>query len=274
MPYHPSIKEDGILTTIPDETRELILKQLSNNQLKDITSNSSSVALAVNTFGYFCSKVEELPNLSDDLDVKWEPKYMEFQVNTYIPKRRGFPPHADIIIELPDAIVGIVSKRYEQFCGIPELPLSDVYWDLSVGNHMQGYCRIRDGFTDKSLKFKCLKVCQLFKFALGIRSVTYDGEIKNSLEISDVTGKKAILLYLYTEPDKCNRTNKPISKELHNRHREEIKQFADIVTDDEVQFISLSYQELLESWRQSTDEKLRDHANLIAEVFTPYPEQV
>ena len=62
MPYHSSIGKDGILNTLADETRELILGQLHKNQLKDIKSNSSTVALAVNAFGYFCNKVEELPN--------------------------------------------------------------------------------------------------------------------------------------------------------------------------------------------------------------------
>ena len=103
-------------------------------------------------------------------------KIYGISVYTRIPKCKGVPPHADIMIELPEAIIGIVSERFRQFCGIPEKPLNEMYWDVSVGNNMKGYCRIRD--EGKNLKFKFLQAYKLFRFALGIQSVTNGREIR------------------------------------------------------------------------------------------------
>ena len=284
MTYHSSLK-DGILTTFSSKVRKSIITQLKNDKdelEEDIKSPVSSVALGVNTFGFFYDKPNQLPQFLNNLNIKWDPKNIEFQALTYIPDRPGFPPHLDVLIDLPNAIIGIINKRYEPFRGKPKGEFSKVYWKLPWGNKMKGYCDVRDMLHNNKLTFEHFDAYQIIKCALGMRSVINDGKIKNASRISDAKDKKAFLIYLYAEPEICTKDNKPINniKNKHSVHRDDIKNFATRVMFDEVEFIPLSYQNLLSSWyhTQSSccpwiwfrNKKIKRHVKKIEEVFNPY----
>ena len=128
--------------------------------------------------------------VGDDLD--WRPLSVELEVECRFPWAGGRHPWLDVVIELPDALVGIESKRYEPFRDGKSVKFSDAYWRDVWGENMFGYARLRDALHSGSLQTERLDATQLVKHAFGLRT--------QAQRASGTTNKKPILVYLYAEP--------------------------------------------------------------------------
>jgi len=107
------------------------------------------------------------------------------------------------------------------------------------------------------LTYRHLDACQLVKHAFGLRT-----------EVQRIgSGKRPVLFYLYAEPALWS-DGRDDPRADHQRHREEIQDFAARVAGDEVMFLSCDYQELLRNWCQKGG-PLADHAMALLERFAP-----
>lgn len=75
-------------------------------------------------------------------------------------------------------------------------------------------------------------------------------------------------MYLFAEPSAWP-DGKKIPTDQKVRHREEINTFSELVVGDEVQFVALSYDDLLNNWKSSEDVAVKEHAEAIGAAFAP-----
>ena len=163
------------------------------------------------------------------------------------------------MVELPAALIGIESKRYEPFRSRAKPKLSDAYWRPVWGDNMSGYCRVRDDIRAQSLKFERLDAAQLVKHAFGLRTTAHRASVPHY--------KIPMLLYLYAEPTLWP-DGRRIPPEHISQHRREIDEFALRVIGDEVRFLAISYSELLNTWKRA-DAQIARHAEAIESIFSP-----
>jgi hypothetical protein len=95
-----------------------------------------------------------------------------------------------------------------------------------------------------------LDTAQLMKHYLGLISHLK----KNKID------KKPILLYLYWKPVNA------LQIEEYQKHDQELKEFKDMLNGSSVEFISMSYPELWESW--SKEPGLVEHAMHLKERYS------
>ena len=217
-------------------------------------SRESSAALAANAFGLFFDAPALLPPLPGIEDASWPAQSVTPEAIVRFPWSGGRHPCLDALIKTQTALIGVESKRYEPFRPKGRAHLSAAYWRPVWGGRMAGYEQIRDHLKDGSLQFAHLDAAQLIKHALGIRSAGHRG------------GKKAVLVYLYAEPDAWP-DGRPILHDAVQRHRQEIEFFNLRVRDNEVPFVAISYGALLENWRTCQSQMVRDHAVAVRDHF-------
>lgn len=119
---------------------------------------------------------------------------------------------------------------------------------------MARFQRVRDGLRDRSLHFTRLNATQLVKHAFGLRTEAHRARC---------VGSRPLLVYLYAEPEAWP-DNRPVSVVDAATHRLEIARFAEMVSGDEVAFISITYRELLAAWGSAASEEVRQHAMAVA----------
>jgi hypothetical protein len=213
----------------------------------------SSSALAANAFGFFLNRPELLPPLPGTEEHNWPAQSLTLEAVVRFPWSGGRHPHLDVVITTSSALIGIESKRYEPFDDPGAAEWSEAYWRDCWGDLMAHYKTVRDSLRPP-LRFDHLGATQLVKHAFGLRTQAHK------------RGIKAVLVYLYAEPSAWP-DGTVIPSIAHEAHRREVKQFAELVSGDEVEFVSCSYSELLISWRQSDSVELRDHADRLAAAF-------
>ncbi len=172
-----------------------------------------------------------------------------------------------MLIETPDALIGVEAKRYEPF-----VEESD-RWDPSInkpgplalegysrqvwGERMSGYQQLRDGLVDGSIAFSHLDADRLVQDALSLHT---------AVRRSARRGKKPALLYVFAEPEAWP-DGEPVAPVDIEAHRAEAARFAEYVSGDEVSFHHCSYREMLAHWEHSPSPDVRTHAALVAERF-------
>lgn len=161
-------------------------------------------------------------------------------------------------METSVALIGIESKRYEPFRTKPAIRMSDAYRRSVWGDAMGGYERIRDRLYAASSSFGRLDAAQLIKHAFALRTAVH--------REGPLGGKQPVLLYLYAEPERWP-DGRAVSTAEINAHRAEIREFAKIVTGDEVVFHACSYRELLSAWISGPNAAARAHAAAVAGRF-------
>jgi len=124
---------------------------------------------------------------------------------------------------------------------------------------MQGYQRCRDGLRDRSRTFSKLDATQLVKHAFALRTAVH--------KVPAWAGKKPILFYVYSEPERWPGNKGPVSWEDRMRHRAEVAAFSDMVAGDEVSFRWCSYSELLATWAAQSDQLISAHAAAVVKRF-------
>lgn len=218
-----------------------------------LSSPESSAALAVNCFGWFIERPEQLPPLKG-LETAGVPELVDVEFCARFPWAGGRHPWLDAVVQTPTTLIGIESKRFEPFRDVKSVSLSDAYDRDVWGGSMKGYERMRDRLRSGEERFVRLDAAQLVKHAFGL--VT-EGRRRN---------RKPALFYLFAEP--AARNGRAIAPDDLARHRDEIARFAEAVVGDEVTFQSASYREWLGSWHQ-LDRNVAAHAQAIMELFGP-----
>ena len=256
------VLQDGILPGLPADLIRAQYAVAPGNEIESgkFLSPESSAALAANAFGIFLDKPTALPPLPIGDDEEWHPISVKLEAENRFPWSGGRHPWLDVLVELPTAVVGVESKRYEPFRNKGKPELSDAYWRPVWGDNMGRFCQVRDDLRSQSLLFERLDAAQLVKHAFGLRTAVH--------RVSGPEIKIPVLLYLYAEPLSWP-DGRPVPPEHISVHRQEVDQFAERVAGDEVRFVGLSYGELLHTWKQAEDATVREHAIVIETVFSP-----
>jgi hypothetical protein len=127
-----------------------------------------------------------------------------------------------------------------------------------MGGAMTGYCRMRDDLKSEAVHYERLDAAQLVKHAFGLRTTVH--------RKGGLAGKKPVLVYLFAEPDSWP-DGRAVPGEHLETHRREIADFGNRVAGDQVQFVSFSYGEMLNAWRNSRNVAAKSHADAVAEAF-------
>ncbi len=247
----------AILDHLPSD---LILKRYQEAGGSEILSGKfaspeSSAALAANTFGFFLNQpgVFSMPMSIVDAGAALE-VCLEAQMR--FPWRGGYHPWLDVGVTTNDALIGIESKRYEPFRDEKTVEFSDAYLNPVWGPAMGPYERMRDELTSGHRHFMFLNAAQLVKHAFGLRTQ------------AQKRGKVGKLVYLYAEPKAYPDGTAIIEADII-AHREEVRTFANSIAigQSDVEFLSLTYTELLKTWAASAVPQVRVHASAILERF-------
>lgn len=235
-----------------------VLRRLADAGGKEIESNKfsspeSSAALAVNCFGWFIERPEQLPPLRGT-EGAGVPEMVDVEFCAGFPWSGGRHPWLDAVVETPTTLIGIESKRFEPFRDVKSVSLSDAYDRPVWGRRMIGYERMRDRLRAGQETFSYLDAAQLVKHAFGL--VT-EGRRRS---------RTPVLFYLFAEP--AERGGRPIATEELAGHREEIGRFAQAVAGNEVAFHYESYREWISSWR-GLDSKVAAHGVEVMHAFSP-----
>ena len=217
-----------------------------------LASAESSAALVVNAFGWFIERPEMLPPFPG-LDAGYPPKLVDVEYCARFPWAGGRHPWLDAIVETPQCLIGVESKRFEPYRDRKRIALSAAYDRPVWGDEMAPYEAMRDHLRCGEKAFDFLDAAQLVKHAFGL--VT-DAKRK---------GKDAVLLYLFAEPPSLK--SRALGQEFV-QHRLEIAEFAKAVDGSAVQFHALSYREWLSSWADQPA-PIIGHGRAILECFDP-----
>ena len=223
-------------------------------------SPESSAALAANAFGFFLNRPGDLPPLPGCEDFEWPASTLYVEKEVRFPWRGGRHPWLDALVVTPSALIGVESKRFEPF-RTSMASFSEAYLRPVWGDQMKGYEGIRDQLNGSDRHPVGLDGTQLVKHAFALRTQASSG--------GKFEGLKPVLFYLFAEPDIWPRDDKPIDSEAKAAHREEIRKFAASVDGDEVRFVACSYRELLATWEQNEDPRIREHARAVVIRFSP-----
>jgi hypothetical protein len=219
-----------------------------------LASPESSAALAVNTFGWFHDRPEDLPLFPMLRETISRPILVEVEYCARFPWSGGRHPWLDAFAETRESVVGIESKRFEPYRGRKDGSLSSTY-DRPVWHDQMGpFELMRDKLRSGVEQFEFLDAVQLVKHAFGL--VT-EGRRKK---------KRPYLVYLFAEPTEY--AGKPIGDDRKRTHREEIERFAGAIDGAEVGFGAISYREWLDCW-STLDPELASHRTAIIDHFRP-----
>lgn len=211
----------------------------------------SSAALVANAFGLFADRPQalSLPGLVAPGDAR----RVDLEVEMRFPWSGGYHPWLDVAVETDNLLIGIESKRYEPFRDRKAAVFSPAYSRPVWGQAMGAFEAMRDSLS-AGRSFEFLDAAQLVKHALGLRTQAHR------------KGRRAILCYLYAEPD-AYPDGRAIPPSKIAGHRAELAAFAAEVTDAlaEVTFCSLTYGQLLQHWSDLPG--LADHAGALAARF-------
>ena len=208
----------------------------------------ASAALVANAFGLFADRPQalSLPGLVAPGDAR----RVDLEVEMRFPWRGGYHPWLDLAVETDNLLIGVESKRYEPFRDGKAAVFSPAYSRPVWGQAMGGFEAMRDSLS-AGQSFEFLDAAQLVKHALGLQTQAHR------------KGRRAILCYLYAEPD-AYPDGRTISPSAIAGHRAELAAFAAEVTEAlaEVAFCGLTYGRLLQHW--SGLPGLADHARALA----------
>jgi hypothetical protein len=222
------------------------------NELESGKFNSpeSSAALVANAFGLFLDRPGDLPPFPGGHDWGWPATSIRLETIVRFPWAGGRHPCLDVLVRTGTVLLGVESRRYEPYRPRGNVDLSDAYWRPVWGDRMGGYLKVRDGLRDGTIRFVHLDAVQLVKHAFGLRTAAN--------KIPGLPAVRPVLIYLYAEPSHW--PGGRAVPECHIAgHRAELAAFADLVSGDEVAFVSETYANLLRAWNASPDETVQAH---------------
>ena len=256
------------LPGVPGEELERIITSYRDNEIStgQFDKPGSSSRLAANAFGYFLERPEELPALPGCREEGWPARSLAIERPVRLPERNKPPARLDALIVTEMDLIGVESKRYEQYIGpffkrpnANETP--EAYWSGDIwGKQMAGYQAVRDRLIAKPNLFAYLDAFQLIRHALALRTEVHLGNKHQGLS--------PILFYVYAEPPFWP-DGKPMGIDVRLAHEGEIDSFSQLVQHDEVRFVPRPYRPLLWGWRNRGAPDVRTHAEKVQSVFTP-----
>ena len=248
---------DVLLPHLDARAIEAAYRAAPGNELDSgkFASLESSAALVANAFGAFLGRPDLLPTMPG-VAAAWPPLSVELEGVARFPWAGGRHPCLDVLIGCADALVGVESKRYEPYLTNKTPALSNAYWRPVWGERMRGVERVRDGLRGRLPAFRHLDATQLVKHAFGLRSAAAR------------SGRAATLVYLHREPRSWP-DGRPIPDDEHALHRTEVERFAEMVAEDEVMFVHLTWSELLTSWAACENDEVRRHAAAVVGTYGP-----
>ncbi len=203
---------------------EADFRQGGGNELaKKFRAAHSSSALAANTFAPFKSKIDGLRLFGAGAFT-----CLRFERKCPNGVEERAPANLDVLVESPNRIVAIESKCTEHLKQ-HAAKFSAKYVERIMDERCEtSWFRVMKFLTDNPFAYCWLDAGQLVKHALAL--------------LHTYPKRRVTLLYLFWEP-----TN-PSSFPTFEQHRTEIARFAESVDGDGPAFVSMSYQELWESW--------------------------
>ena len=251
------------LPGVPGPKIEAIFNAAAGNEIATgkFDSPKSSAALAANAFGFFLGRAVDLPPLPGCGGETWPARTLMLEAEVRFPWRGGRHPVLDCLVTTSSALIGIESKRFEPFRSRKASALSNAYWRPVWGKRMRGYESIRDRLHGAPGCYRHLDAAQLFKHAFALWTAVHKRPEFRALA--------PILFYVYAEPNFWPGRGEPVDEGAKTRHREEIERFAAAVADDEVTFVPCSWRKLLETWAQRENGRIRSHADVLMERFSP-----
>lgn len=216
-------------------------------------SPESSAALAVNCFGWFIPRPEQLPALPA-LETVGMPEIVDVEFCARFPWSGGKHPWLDAMAQTPTHLVGIESKRFEPFRDRKTVSFSEAYERDVWGPDMAGYTRMRERLQAGETAYHYLDATQLIKHAFGLVTTARRRNLTPAL------------FYIFAEP--AERDGKPIATAALERHRAEVRHFADEIAGNEVAFGFSSYRDWLRSWDGDIP-SLSAHRAAVLERFAP-----
>lgn len=246
--------ENALLPGVPAHLVRAALAAAAGNEIDSgkLHSPESSAALAVNAFGWFLERPQELPPFPPLAHLDWLATHVAIERQMRFPWSGGRHPWLDAAVEMPTQLIGVESKRFEPFRDVKTVSLAAVYDRDVWGDRMEPFTAARDALREGRLRFQHLDAAQLVKHACGL--VT-EGRRLN---------KQPTLLYLYAQPS--HRGTHAITEETHAAHRAEIATFAGHVVGAEVGFAACSYEEWLSGWNGQA----APHAEALRSKFALY----
>lgn len=196
------------------------LSTSTDGELPKLCAVHSSAALAVNAFGKWRNDPAEfrIAGISGFTELRFE-----HRCGAGV---RGTAPHLDVLARTPDVVVAIESKCTE-------------YLRPKSAHFAEAYSKIEDGrkrspwfsiVSDAAVRqrFALLDAGQLVKHYLGLANTFRQGPV--------------LLLYLFWEPLNAG------DFRVFADHRRELREFAEAVAGDRVEFKYQSYPELWREW--------------------------
>jgi hypothetical protein len=227
-------------------------KEKETNSYSKMKSIISSSALVVNLFQYWQDNKKDilsllkalLPNYNYDTPSSTT---ITFEKELQIKGINGATPNLDVIIELEDEIIAIESKFAEPYRSHTYKNLSTKY--LTNNKLWEGLTKTQELAKNLGNKYTHLDAAQLIKHILGLKT---DDKISNK-------NKKITLLYLWY--------NVPNSEEA-KKHEEEIKEFAEIVEKDCIDFHHITYQKVIDNLNKLCPEEChQDYINYLKQRY-------
>lgn len=231
-----------LLPGISETAVKEALAKAGGNEVESgkFASPESSAALAVNAFGWFLDRPEDLPAFPMLQDLDWPACRVDIERQMRFPWHAGRHPWLDAAVETRTHLIGIESKRFEPFRDTKHATFSDAYDRDVWGENMQAWTALRDSLRSGQTTFRHLDAAQLVKHAFGL--------VTEGRRVSKVP----TLLYLFVEPSERN--GSPISTELHRRHRDEVAALESAVAGAAVRFEACSYPEWIDTWSGAAGE--------------------
>jgi len=279
---------------LPDMNNDSDLAKEINRQIKkyplnssDEINQSSSRAFIANAFGYFIkeSRTPKLPVQAFGSEIAGPARSVGLRADCNLPwkggrnqrcyrskGRGGRAPNMDVLIQTPEFLLGIKMPHFEKHVKSPisigseKTKFRDPYQEAEKfndwGDQMTGFDELRHLWPTNDCPFEKLDAARLVKHGYALRTAVYP----HANQSFNAIGKIPVLIYLYPESawQRCNK----ITPEILAKHRDEIGEFQSKVKDDEVTFIPLSFDDLLEGWKQSADTEVLTHVENLKSAFS------
>jgi hypothetical protein len=241
---------------LPDLPVDRILARYAASPGSELNSSKfdspdSSAFLVANAFGWFLERPEMLPAFPGFGGPK--PFLVEVEHEMRFPWAGGRHPWLDVAVETESLLIGVESKRYEPFRPGKSGTFSEAYTRDVWGDRMGRYSGLMRQIATEEVWFDTLDAVQLIKHAFGLRNQG----VKRA--------RQPVLLYLFAEPPTWASTGKPVDPVRIALHRAEAERFAGIVAGDQVQFVPLLWEEMLDIWAEIP--ALRAHVAAIRAKF-------
>ena len=238
-----------------DDVVKCSFKKAGGQELTDNTRSEakmkalhSSSALVLNVFNYFRTRLHKSENISSITKACKvnSDKIIEITFEAKFPILHIAVPNIDMIFEMESGMIyAFESKFCEPYSGCKSYLMKDAYLKEENKSIWNGFENIYKAVREAELNgYRYLNYPQLITHLLGLKCKIH------SL-------KKFKLIYIWYDG---------FGKEA-NRHREEIRNFTELVKKDNVQFVDITYQEIIVNLSNDNYEENKEYIDYITSRY-------